>query len=252
MVQSDDADLDSLITQVQELFGGNLGQSAPEGQPSAPSVTPENITNSPSNFEAPLHDSWFNIGVFAPTGVNASHPHGHMGVDMSAPAGTPVYAFGPGVVTNVGTDPAGGNVVGVQHAGDIWSYYAHLSTITAHKGDKVDQNTVIATVGNTGNAGNKSSPLTTSENGRTWPHLHFGVKEHGNWVNPAKYFTIPAYNSDFARDPHKYQNFWLSNDAKEQALSFNIQQHNAEQKLAHSRNINKLLLFTHLFNKLVK
>jgi murein DD-endopeptidase MepM/ murein hydrolase activator NlpD len=186
MAQGDDNEYFSeLINEVQGLFNNKQQfNTTPSISPySAPSATPGNVINEPANFTAPIHDSWFNIGVFT-SSPGPAHPNGHMGVDMSCPAGTPVYAFGTGIVTDVGTNSAGGNIVGIQHANDIWSYYAHLSTISTHKGDKVDQNTIIATVGNTGNAGNKATPLTTSEGGRTWPHLHFGVKENGGWVNP--------------------------------------------------------------------
>jgi murein DD-endopeptidase MepM/ murein hydrolase activator NlpD len=49
--------------------------------------------------------------------------------------------------------------------------YLHLSKIEVRPGEHVAQKTVIAESGNTGR-------LTTG------PHLHFGLKRGGVWVNP--------------------------------------------------------------------
>jgi len=106
--------------------------------------------------------------------LNETHPHGHNGMDLNAPEGTPVYPIAPGVVgtINRGKDK-GGNVVYVSHEnGSIVSRYAHLKDINVSTGDEVDFNTQIGTVGKSGNA--------------TSYHLHFEVrKDRVNQINPS-------------------------------------------------------------------
>jgi len=88
----------------------------------------------------------------------------HHGVDIFAPRGTPVLAAANGVVTSVGTNALGGNVVWVARplAGES-HYYAHLDTQTVTAGTHVDAGDALGTVGTTGNA--RGGP----------PHLHFGI-----------------------------------------------------------------------------
>ncbi len=95
----------------------------------------------------------------------------HNGVDYHAPAGTPVWAVSDGTVVRAGWDEGGGNVVCVKHVMSFESCYMHLSKILVHPGERVPQKMVLAESGNTGK-------LTTG------PHLHFGLKRGGNWVNP--------------------------------------------------------------------
>lgn len=219
----------------------------------------QQLGKSTGGYRAPIHGQWFNLGGFSPTmaryddlakNPKATKGRGHMGVDMGTSAGTPVYALTDGVVSTVGTDPMGGNIVGVTHSNGLWSYYAHLSTAKVHKGDKVNSNVVLGTVGNTGNAGNPKDPLTTQEGGRTWPHLHFGVKKDGQWVDPAQFFSIPKYDHQFATNPKKYINFWASDRAREEAQAFNMQQHNQNKKLVAERPADQLLKLANEFYKL--
>ena len=100
-----------------------------------------------------------------------NYVHNHNGVDYHAPAGTPVWAVSDGTVVRAGWDEGGGNVVCVKHVMSFESCYMHLSKILVHQGERIAQKTVLAESGNTG-------ALTTG------PHLHFGLKRGGNWVNP--------------------------------------------------------------------
>lgn len=249
-----DASLSQLISDVRGLFGAGPASLRPS--PSPASGGKEDAINSSGRFVAPIHGEWHSLGGFAPSMVrydddpNAKKGRGHFGVDMSAPAGTPVYAVSNGVVTAVSTDQMGGNFIGIQHSNNIWSYYAHLSSARVHKGDKVDTNTIIGTVGNTGNAGNPNDPLVTQEGGRTWPHLHFGIKERGDWVDPSKYFHIPQYDSAFAKNPSKYQNFWLSEQAKEEAHSFSMKEHNQKRRVAFRVKLELLEKYADKFYRL--
>ena len=256
MADAFDSYLQGLIDQLKSL-PGSRAPARPQ-TPASPSATQNQFVASPGNFSAPIRGGWHNLGGFDPAmkryddDPKAAKGRGHFGVDMGAPAGTPVYAIGPGTVNTVGTDKMGGNIVGVQHANGVWSYYAHLSTAKVQKGDKVDNNTVVGTVGNTGNPGNPSNPLVTQEGGRTWPHLHFGVKENGNWVDPAKYFTIPKYDAEYAKNPGKYQKFWLSDQAKQEATAFNMKDHTTKNRVAFSNGVDSLMKISFEYAKAAK
>lgn len=88
----------------------------------------------------------------------------HEGMDIFAPKGTPVVAPVGGIITRVGRNSLGGNVVWLNSRRTQHSYYfAHLAEVKVCRGDTVAQGTVLGTVGNTGNA--RLTP----------PHLHFGI-----------------------------------------------------------------------------
>jgi peptidoglycan LD-endopeptidase LytH len=92
----------------------------------------------------------------------------HHGVDVFAPRGTPVLAVSHGVVTRVGTQRLGGNVVWVRdEERGINQYYAHLDSQSVDEGTRVSPGDTLGTVGNTGNA--RTTP----------PHLHFGLYQRG-------------------------------------------------------------------------
>ncbi len=104
----------------------------------------------------------------------------HYGVDFAAPRGTPVATVGDGHVVFAGWKGGYGKLIIIKHPNSFETYYAHLSRIekgvTARA--KVKQGEVIGYVGSTG--------LSTG------PHLHFGVKKYGKWVNPLKIDLPPA------------------------------------------------------------
>lgn len=92
----------------------------------------------------------------------------HEGIDIFVPQGTPVVTTTRGVVTRVGTNRLGGQIVGVLGPGLEWHYYAHLERFgTFREGDIVQPGDVLGYVGNTGNA--RGTP----------PHLHYGIYRNG-------------------------------------------------------------------------
>ncbi len=96
----------------------------------------------------------------------------HRGVDYGAPIGTPIRAVADGTVMFAGRKGANGNLIVLDHANGFKTLYAHLHSIAdgIHPGAKVSKKTVIGEVGNTGRS--------------TGAHLHFGMKRHGNYVDP--------------------------------------------------------------------
>lgn len=92
------------------------------------------------------------------------------GIDIKAASGTAVKAAGPGEVLYQGWLKGFGQVVIIDHGGDLSTVYAHLGGATVREGAKVSTGTVIGRVGNTG---------ANSEYG-----LHFEVRKNGSAVNP--------------------------------------------------------------------
>src|SRR5437763_2993221 len=82
----------------------------------------------------------------------------HKGLDLSAPAGTPIYATGEGVASFAGRYPLRdsvawwrfGNVVVVNHSDRFITIYGHCDTVKVHAGQQIKQGENIATVGSTG------------------------------------------------------------------------------------------------------
>lgn len=245
-----------LINQIKGLSSPKNSTPAPGTQ--TPAAAPKQFVESPGSYKAPIHGQWYNLGGFDLGMVRYDDPkgatkgRGHKGVDMSTSAGTPVYPMAPGTVTQVSTTKIGGNNVSIKHSNTLSTYYAHMATINVHPGDKVDTNTVIGTVGNSGNAGDMDNPSVTTESGRTFPHLHFEVHANGTAVDPAKYFSIPAYDREYARNPKKYLSFWTNEQAKQQAQSFNMKSHMAQQRMAFSRDVDTLMKISFEYAKLAK
>lgn len=96
---------------------------------------------------------------------------GHFGTDFACPVGTPVWAAADGVITQRGPAGGAGNMITIRHDNGLVTLYMHLSKFipTQKVGDRVAAKTVIAYSGNTG--------LSSG------PHLHFGVKKNGVYVD---------------------------------------------------------------------
>ncbi|MBI5501492.1 MAG: M23 family metallopeptidase [Deltaproteobacteria bacterium] len=99
----------------------------------------------------------------------------HEGIDLVAPTGTPVYAIADGTLAFHGEKGPNGNLVVVEHAGGMFSYYAHLSAYAPRLRDgvAVRRGQLVGYVGSTGRS--------------TGPHLHFGIKVDGEFVDPESY-----------------------------------------------------------------
>ena len=78
-----------------------------------------------------------------------------------------------GIITRVGSNQLGGNVVWVMGPGRQMHYYAHLDRYAGVRaGDIIAAGTVLGYVGTTGNA--RGTP----------PHLHYGIYTARGAINP--------------------------------------------------------------------
>ena len=121
--------------------------------------------------------------IISPFG-NRRATHVHQGLDIKVPRGTRIRAAAAGRVRFSGRMNGYGNVVILEHEGDLETVYAHNRTNLVRKGDRVARGQVIAEAGATGNA--------------TTPHLHFEVREAKRPRDPAGYLPR-AYPASPAR-----------------------------------------------------
>lgn len=98
------------------------------------------------------------------------------GINIAAPMGAPVYASADGTVSYVGNELKGfGTMVLLKHDSGMFTVYAHLSSFSVAKGDKVSKGQPIGAVGQTG---------AVSE-----PQLHFEVRKGSTPLNPRDYLS---------------------------------------------------------------
>jgi murein DD-endopeptidase MepM/ murein hydrolase activator NlpD len=94
----------------------------------------------------------------------------HFGTDLNGETGDPAYAANDGTVVMTRECFGSGNTVLIHHGLGLYTAYFHLSRIDVKKGDTLKQGDQVGLVGKTGRV--------------TGPHLHWGVKIDGRWVDP--------------------------------------------------------------------
>jgi murein DD-endopeptidase MepM/ murein hydrolase activator NlpD len=102
---------------------------------------------------------------------------GHLGIDIAAGLGAPVWAADAGVVTMAqgGGNGGYGNVVMIDHGNGWLTVYGHLSQVNVVPCQGVASGQLIGLAGSTGNS--------------TGPHLHFEMRQTGGFVNP--WYVLP-------------------------------------------------------------
>jgi len=112
----------------------------------------------------------------SPGGIGSTY---HLGVDIGASYGSPIYATKSGTVILIGGPWGGGygNYVVLDHGSGNNTLYAHMSSVAVSEGQTVSQGQVIGYVGSTGNS--------------TGPHLHYEIWENGGRIDPLTY--LPGY-----------------------------------------------------------
>ena len=115
----------------------------------------------------------------------------HHGTDFGARRGTPLLAVNSGKVIFSGWMGGYGKVVKIKHGGGYVSLYAHQSRTRVKRGQRVKKGQVIGYVGSTGRS--------------TGPHLHFGLKKNGRWINPMKVLRKKSIKTSILKKFTKYE-----------------------------------------------
>jgi murein DD-endopeptidase MepM/ murein hydrolase activator NlpD len=103
----------------------------------------------------------------------------HKGIDIFAPRGREIVAVADGIVSYIGDQPKGGHCLWLTTESGASFYYAHLDRWAPglYEGMEVQSGDLIGFVGNTGNALHTPS------------HLHFGINQNDEMVNPYPLLT---------------------------------------------------------------
>jgi len=131
------------------------------------------------SFIYPL-DEIINVGAFGNIRKDGDITIQHLGVDLDAVEGAPIYAINSGKVALVEELTVYGNTIIIDHGLGIYSLYLHLSEFKVAEGETIKRGQLIGLIGNTG-----------------WslgPHLHLSVKVDGASVDPLKFIeTIASF-----------------------------------------------------------
>ena len=122
----------------------------------------------------PIRQDSYGEGEF---GAKRSGKRLHLGADILAAVGTPVYAAKCGLVINAEYNNGLGNYVEILHRSGLVTIYAHLSRMNVYQGQRVCQGQKIGEIGKTGNAKNRL----------ILAHLHFEVRKYGAPQDPMTY-----------------------------------------------------------------
>ncbi|MDX2013056.1 MAG: M23 family metallopeptidase [Myxococcaceae bacterium] len=116
--------------------------------------------------------------------INGKKNSQHFGMDLDGDTGDDIVAANAGEVVLVRDCFASGNTVLVHHGGRLFTAYFHLSRFDVKEGDQVKPGQRLGRVGKTGRV--------------TGPHLHFGVKLDGRWVDPASLLRLKFFEATSA------------------------------------------------------
>ena len=100
----------------------------------------------------------------------------HRGTDFPVSEGSPVVVSNSGTVVLAGDLFYEGNCVIVDHGQRLFTIYMHMSKIDVSVGDKLIKGDRLGLSGQTGRA--------------TGPHLHFGVRWNGAYLDPTKLLAL--------------------------------------------------------------
>ena len=100
----------------------------------------------------------------------------HRGTDLRAKTGTPIFASNSGIVRLAKNLYYSGNIVIIDHGKGIFTNYAHLSKIQVRPGQHIARGEKIGLSGATGRV--------------SGPHLHWGVKISGAYVDPMQFLVV--------------------------------------------------------------
>ena len=97
----------------------------------------------------------------------------HAGIDLRAARGAQIRASAAGMVKFSGYNRGYGHMIVIDHGSGIETAYAHNQRNLVQRGQRVQQGTIIGTVGKSGNA--------------TGYHVHFEFRRYGRAVDPTRH-----------------------------------------------------------------
>ncbi|HEU4480819.1 MAG TPA: MCE family protein, partial [Actinomycetota bacterium] len=150
-----DADLQNLMAALED-WSGDIAEAATVDVRPTPQEAPTGETEEPRfvRLRWPLEGP---VTAYFTDGEGEAHE----GIDIAGEAGADVVAAAGGRVVSAGLHDVLGNVVVLEHQGDLTTVYAHLQEVAVTAGDTVGAGDLVGLVGCTG---------VCSE-----PHLHFQV-----------------------------------------------------------------------------
>ena len=169
-------DLDRLIFRTafdkMKTIGSNANQNALRLQKLLSTLSQQRslLTSVPS--VTPV-DGWITSGFGARISPFTAERDIHMGLDIAAPIGTPIYAPADGVVIFSSNKDGFGNFVMIAHGFGIVSRYGHNAENLVQPGQRISRGDQVATVGMSGRT--------------TGPHLHYEIIINGTAVDPSKF-----------------------------------------------------------------
>ncbi|MEC2236627.1 M23 family metallopeptidase [Bacillus subtilis] len=109
--------------------------------------------------------------------TEAFRDHPHTGVDLAMPEGTALKAIVEGVIRTADYGSSStGKTVFIDAADGRTYIYGHLKDFSVSDGQSAHVGDILGHSGNTGHS--------------TGPHLHFGIKEHGEFIDPTPYTSL--------------------------------------------------------------
>lgn len=117
---------------------------------------------------------WVDVGGFGIVRQSGESSIRHLGTDLEAEVGDPIYSINNGKIVMAEYLNNYGNTIIIDHGTGIWSLYLHLSKIDVKKFQTVDRGQKIGEAGSTG--------LYSFE-----PHLHFSIRIRGKSIDPKSF-----------------------------------------------------------------
>ena len=167
MVQKVNVDLDHLLREADRVKGSfdevatKLDRDS-ELRNRTPSISPVRTS-----------EAWLSSGFGYRSDPFTGDREMHAGLDICSQPGAPIMATADGVVLERREDAQFGRCVVLHHKDGLETLYGHMQRFAVESGQKVKRGQVIGYVGRTGRA--------------TAPHVHYGVRQNGRWVNPLPY-----------------------------------------------------------------
>lgn len=131
----------------------------------------------------PVHAPLDDFALMSPFGMRRDPFNGqlamHSGIDLQAPARTPVLATAPGRVVTASWNGEYGNMVEIQHEFGLATRYGHLTRIDVRVGQQVERRQTVGLLGSTGRS--------------TGPHVHYEVLVDGRAVDPARFLEAARH-----------------------------------------------------------